>query len=312
MNGVIVLNKPAGLSSNTAVNIVKKAVGAKKAGHLGTLDVLGDGVLPVTLGKATRLFDHFLTKRKTYEAVFAFGFQTETLDAEGQVEFEKIISLEQTQIEQVLPNFVGKIMQKPPVFSALKKGGKPAYEIARKGGSVELEERQIEIYSFKILGKPSKEEQQILEQRFLKFHSQTEFEKFKHVFENCLYKFEIECSAGTYIRSLCRDLAHSTATYGTMLSITRTKCGNFELENSFSLEQIKNGVFSVVSAFDAVDLPVLEVSKLQATDILNGKPVFVLPVLQGEFKLVCEKKFYGIAKQDENGKIKIKTFLLER
>ena len=100
------LNKPAGISSNTAANIVKKLTGAKKAGHLGTLDVLGDGVLPITLGKSTRLFDFFLKKRKTYRAVFAFGFETSTLDAEGEITNVNLKEVSKQQIENELPNFI--------------------------------------------------------------------------------------------------------------------------------------------------------------------------------------------------------------
>lgn len=313
MDGIVVLNKPAGISSNTAANIVKKALGVKKAGHLGTLDVLGDGVLPVTLGKATRLFDFYLTKRKTYRAVFAFGFETKTLDAEGKIVETKKSNVSKEQIESAIKNFIGEISQLPPQFSALKVNGKTAYELARNGENVSLKQRKVEIFSFKLLGDVSQEKRDELKARFQSFHCQSEIDKLgiDYVFENQLFEFEIECSAGTYIRSLCRDLAHSTATCGTMLCITRTKCGKFELKNSFTLEQIKSGNYKLLKPFDVVDLPVLEISKEDGKAILDGKKVCILPIRKDKFKLICENKFLGIANNFSGGKVKIETFLLE-
>lgn len=313
MDGIVVLNKPAGISSNTAANIVKKALGAKKAGHLGTLDVLGDGVLPVTLGKATRLFDFYLTKRKTYRAVFVFGFETETLDAEGKIVETRKSNVSKEQIESAIKNFIGEISQIPPQFSALKVNGKTAYELARNGENVSLKQREVEIFSFKLLSDVSQEKRDELKARFQSFHCQSEIDKLgiDYVFENQLFEFEIECSAGTYIRSLCRDLAHNTATCGTMLCITRTKCGKFELKNSFTLEQIKSGNYKLLKPFDVVDLPVLEISKEDGKAILDGKKVCILPIRKDKFKLICDNKFLGIANNFSGGKVKIETFLLE-
>lgn len=280
---------------------------------MGTLDVLGDGVLPITLGKSTRLFDFFLKKRKTYRAVFAFGFETSTLDAEGEITSVNLNEVSSQQIENNLQKFLGKIKQLPPQFSALKVNGKTAYDLARKGEKIDLQEREVEIFSFKLIGNPSSEKILELKERFLKFHREEDFKKanLEKVFKNQIFEFEIECSAGTYIRSLCRDLSHSTASCGTMLCITRTKCGNFDIENSFTLEEIKNGRYEVLSAFDVLDLPVLNLSKEEGKAILDGKPVFKLPVQIGQFKLVCGNKFFGIANNFDNGKIKVETFLLE-
>ena len=313
MNGIIVLNKPANLSSNTAVNIVKKVVGAKKAGHLGTLDVLGDGVLPITLEKATRLFDFFLQKTKTYRAVFAFGFETETLDAEGKIINIKKAVVTKQKINEVLPKFLGKISQRPPTYSALKINGKNAYEIARKGGEVELKERHIEVFEFKLLEEISKEKTGFLKDRFMQFHSleEAQNEIVKNALENNLFEFEITCSSGTYIRSLARDLAKALSTYGTMLCITRTRCGQFEINESFTIEEIKNGNYKIVNAFDAINLPVLNLSKDEGKDLLDGKLVAKLPILESEFKVVCDGKFYGIGNNKNNGIIKISTFLKE-
>lgn len=313
MNGIILLNKPAELSSNTAVNIVKKAVSAKKAGHLGTLDVLGDGVLPITLGKATRLFDFYLKKTKTYRAVFAFGFETETLDAEGKILKTKNKEITREEIEKVLPKFLGKQFQLPPIFSALKIGGKNAYEIARKGGEVSLKEREIEIFNFKLLEDVSSERKEVLKERFLKFHKRGELEKeeIKTAFEKGLFEFEISCSSGTYIRSLARDLAEKLSTCGTMLCITRTRCGNFELKDTFSLEEIKSGKFETISTFDAIDLPILELSSEDEKNLLDGKTVKSNQKFETGFKIVSNGNLVGIGNNFDCGKIKITTFLKE-
>lgn len=306
MNGIIVVNKPAGLSSNTVVGIVKKAVGAKKAGHLGTLDVLGDGVLPVTIGKATRLFDFFLSKSKTYVATFVFGFETETLDAEGRIVKTCERGVELDDIQDALCKFVGKQLQLPPQFSSKKIGGKSAYLLARKGEEVLLKEKEIEIFSFKFLGEAREEERKILLERFSKFHSDDELKKLNLL---PIYKFEISCSAGTYIRSLCRDFAQHLGTCGTMLSITRTRCGVFDLSGASSLEDVKNGNYVLVKPEEAVDLPSIEISSEQKRDLLNGK-IVTIEKPSGQFKLFCGGDFLGIVEVN-NFKLKIKTFLLE-
>ncbi len=311
MNGIILLNKPAGLSSNSAVNLVKKFIGAKKAGHLGTLDVLGEGVLPVTLGKATRLFDFFLTKTKTYRAVFIFGFETETLDSEGKILKHNNSGIPREKIEQILNKYVGEMYQRPPLYSALKVNGKNAYELARSGKEVELKERKIEIYEIKLLDNISDKTKKQLKDRFFKFHNENEISNLDNLFENNVYEFEITCSAGTYIRSLCRDIAEEMSTYGTMLSIIRTKCGNFSLDECFTIEQIKNGQYNLLSTFDVIDLPVVEISKEDGKKILDGKIVSIFPIQQTKFKLVCDKCFLGIANNFCEGKIKIDTFLKE-
>ena len=306
MNGIIVVNKPSGLSSNTVVGIVKKAVGAKKAGHLGTLDVLGEGVLPVTIGKATRLFNFFLSKSKTYVSTFVFGFETETLDAEGKIVNISEKNVTTVEIENALGSFVGKQFQLPPQFSSKKIGGKSAYLLARKGEEVLLKEKEIEIFSFKYLGEAGEKERKILLERFSKFHSVSELERLNNV---PFYKFEISCSAGTYIRSLCRDFAQYLGTYGTMLSITRTKCGVFQLSNAASLEDIKNGNYEIIKPEEVVDFPLIEISPEQKRNLLNGKIVEEKKPL-GLYKLFCGREFLGIC-EVKDSMLKIKTFLLE-
>jgi len=214
-NAIILLNKPTGMSSFYAVKKVRNILGANKAGHMGTLDPLGTGLLLVGVNKATKEFDNYLNKKKTYVAVFHFGYTTDTLDSEGQIinSLEKEVTL--NDVNAVLPKFIGMIDQMPPDYSAKKINGKKACDLAREGKDFELKPKQIEIYNIKVL----------------------------RDFGNNNFQFEIECSSGTYIRSLARDIALSLGTYGVMLSIIRTKCGEFDINNSCTLEDLQNGNF---------------------------------------------------------------------
>ncbi len=311
--GIIVLNKEAGISSNTAVNRVKHLVNAQKAGHLGTLDVLGEGVLPITLNKATRLFDYYLTKDKTYRAIFVFGFQTTTLDCEGEVDGINFKEISPPEIQKVLSKFKGKIKQVPPLYSSIKIGGKSAYKHARKGEQLELKSREIEIYDFKLLGEVKQQEKQLLIDRFLKFHNMEilQSKEISDSFKTNVFEFEISCSAGTYIRSLCRDLAHQLSTYGTMLSIIRTRCGNFRIEESSNLNDIKNGKFTLIDVEKAIDLPCIFINEREGKDILDGKKVKIDTIQETSFKLYSNNVFFGIANNKNDGIIKIETFLKE-
>ena len=211
-NGIIVLNKPTGMSSSLAVQIVKRNIHPNKIGHLGTLDPLGTGILLLAVNKATKLFDEYLNKNKTYRAVFYFGKETSTLDSEGEIINKNDSNITLEQVQEVAKQFVGEFDQLPPLYSAKKINGKKAYELAREGKSVELKTRHVSIYSCNVLYevKPN------------------------------TFMFEIHCSSGTYIRSICRDIAYKLSTYGTMVSIIRTTCGDYTLNDSCTLEDIKS------------------------------------------------------------------------
>lgn len=216
VDAIINLNKPTGMSSFLAVKKVAKLLGVKKAGHMGTLDPYGTGVLLVGVNKGTKLFNEYLNKDKTYVAVFHFGYETDTLDSEGKIIKENNALITEEQIKEVLPKFIGQFEQMPPLYSAKKINGKKSCDVARAGGSVELKSKTIKVYNFKLLKN----------------------------FNNNNFQFEIVCSSGTYIRSLCRDLAYSLSTYGTMVSIIRTKCGVFSISDSCTLQDIANGKIS--------------------------------------------------------------------
>ena len=244
INGIILVNKESGFSSNQVVGKVKYLLKANKAGHLGTLDVLGRGLLPITLGRGTKLFDYFLNKDKVYQTIFEFGFTTTTLDREGEITDKNDVEVSLEQLQNVCQKFIGKQDQLPPIYSAKKINGKKAYELARAGKSVDLKPKQIEIYDLKVL-------KQIEKNKFL---------------------LEVHCSSGTYIRSLCRDIASSLGTFGVMQDILRTKCGSFDIKESFTIEDIEQGKYKIIPldiVFDYEKLITYEADKLLNGQLIN-------------------------------------------
>lgn len=272
LNGIILINKERGISSNSVVNKVKHMLQADKAGHLGTLDVLGEGLLPVTLGKGTKLFDYFLNKDKVYKTVFRFGYTTKTLDLEGEVinKNDKVVTLD--ELNQVLYKFIGKQNQMPPIYSAKKINGKKAYQLARNGvNEINLKPKEIEIYSINIA-------------------KQLDINTFE---------LNIHCSSGTYIRSLCRDIASSLSTFGVMLSIQRTKCGDFSIDASYTLDDVKNGKFQIISLDSIFDYSSINLSLSQKEKLLNGV-LISFDASDGLYKTYSNDEFLGVTEIKDN------------
>ena len=286
-SGIVLVHKPVGVSSNTAVNIVKRAVGAKKAGHLGTLDLEGEGLLPVTLNGATKLFDMFLHKNKTYISEFVFGFETDTLDMAGKVVKESPCDISIEDVTKACGQMIGKMSQMPPIYSAKKVGGKVAYKEALKGNDVPLRPKEIEIFVLNVLEKTAKN----------------------------TFKFEISCSSGTYIRSLARDLAVKLGTLGTMKNILRTRCGSFSLDDAFTLDEIRQGNFKIlpcesVLEFERIDLPKVLGEKLLNGVILEAAAVAeVATKADGRYKIFSDQQFLGIGEKC-GGKLKLSLRLI--
>lgn len=279
-SGIILINKPKGISSNKVVNIVKATLHAKKCGHLGTLDLEGEGLLPITVNSATKLFDYFLKKDKTYEANFVFGYETDTLDTSGKIVKAKEVDFTEAELKEAVKGMIGKYEQMPPMYSAKKVGGKVAYVEARKGQEVNLSPKEVEITSFKILGK---------------------------VGENT-YRFEISCSSGTYIRSIARDLAYHLGTYGSMQCILRTRCGGFYLKDAVTLEELKDGKFKLISADCVFNHEKLELSDDEFFRIENGQTLRK-EVLDGKYKLYNSSTFLGIGECYRNSlKLTLRLF----
>ena len=278
-SGIILVNKPKGISSNKVVNIVKHKLKAKKCGHLGTLDLEGEGLLPVTVNKGTKLFDFFLQKDKTYEANFVFGLETDTLDTSGKVVKEKEANFTFKELEEAVKNMIRKYDQMPPLYSAKKVNGKVGYKEARNGGTLDLSPKEVEIYDFKIL-------RQI---------------------EKNVYRFEITCSSGTYIRSIARDLAYHLGTYGSMQCILRTRCGIFSLKDAYTLDKIEKGDFKIIPCDSVFNLPKITLNEKENFKILNGL-VLDYGEKDGEYKLYFDKKFLGLG-EVKYGKLKMKLNL---
>lgn len=267
LNGIILLNKERGISSNKVVNKVKYLLKADKAGHLGTLDVLGEGLLPVTLGKGTKLFDYFLNKDKVYLTTFKFGETTATLDLEGEVTEKNDVVVKLKDLEGTLSSFVGKQLQMPPEYSAKKICGRKAYEFARRGESVDLKPKEIEIYSIKVI-------------------KELDLNKFL---------FEVHCSSGTYIRSLCRDIARELSTFGVMYDIQRTRCGGFDIKNSFTIKDVEQGKFEIISLDSVFDNEKLILDSFKTERLLNG--VFIkVDCLDGDYRVYNGDCFLGLGK----------------
>ena len=282
MKGVINLYKPKGITSSAAVCACRKKLGVKAIGHMGTLDPQGEGVLLLGVGKATRLFDFFLKKDKVYEAEFTFGYTTDTLDGDGAVTETTNLIPSKENIEAALSSITGKIKQIPPQYSAKSVGGVRSYKLAREGIKAELKACDVEIFSIELLAETK---------------------------ENT-YLFRIHCSAGTYIRSVCRDLAEMLGSLATMVSIKRTRCGNFKVENSVTIDELeKIGEKALVNCEDALSsLEKYELNSEYYEPILNGIKISVEDAPYEDFALYCRGELFGIASSD-NGFIKIKTYL---
>lgn len=242
MIGFLNVNKPTGFSSAQVVARVKRILPkGTKVGHLGTLDPMASGVLPIAVGRATRLFDLMQNKKKEYFATFKFGQTTDTLDATGQKTEEcKKIPTKQ-EILDVLPHFIGEINQIPPVYSAKNVNGTRSYKLARNGEQVELEPCKVKIFSFELI-------EQI---------------------DGTSFKFKIECGSGTYIRSLCRDLAHSLDTVAVMTELVRTKSGPFCLESAQDCDKID--LYKIISVGDALKFDKLTLTDAELKILLDGK-----------------------------------------
>lgn len=218
MDGIIVIDKPKGITSRDVVNIICKELGTKKVGHTGTLDPIAEGVLVICVGKATKLVELLTSNDKEYVAEVKLGMLTDTLDTDGKVLKKEESIINKEKLLSVLKSFNGTYNQEVPIYSAVKIKGKKLYEYARNNEEVELPKRLVEIKSIELL----------------------EFNKDS-------YKFKVSVSKGTYIRSLIKDINDKLGVIGVMSSLKRTRQGNFKIEHSYTLENIKNNDYKLLS-----------------------------------------------------------------
>lgn len=274
MNGVLIIDKPTGVTSFDVIRDIRKEYGTKKVGHTGTLDPMATGVLPILIGDATKLSDYLMDHDKEYIAVLKLGEKRDTGDSEGNIiETSKIPSLTTKEIESTLKTFIGKISQIPPMYSAIKVNGKKLYELAREGKEIERKPRNVEIYSIELL-EAEKNTENIVDK----------------------IKFKVNCSKGTYIRTLCEDIAEKLGTVGYMQELRRTRVGKFTLEDinkCVSLEEI-------LSEENAYILKENEESKL-----LNGV-IIKTNLADGLVRIYKNNEFIGIGEvKNKNLKRKI-------
>lgn len=307
INGILNIYKEKGYTSHDVVARLRGIVGQKKIGHTGTLDPDAEGVLSVCLGRATKVCDMLTDKDKTYEAVLLLGRTTDTQDISGKVlnecGEEMLSALDEDRVTECIRGFVGEYDQIPPMYSALKVGGKKLYELAREGKTVERKSRKVMIRSIRIK-------------------------------EICLPRvcMEVECSKGTYIRTLCHDIGEKLGVGGCMESLLRTRVGRFSLEESVRLEQVektveKEGLLELLIPLDQVfsELSAVAVRDRYASLAYNGNPLGIgqiQPAASGEKTEFADKerlrvydlsgRFVGVYKYTEKtGQLRLEKMFLD-
>lgn len=280
VDGVLLLDKPVGFSSNDALIKAKRVLNAKKAGHTGTLDPFATGLLPLCFGEATKFSQDLLEADKTYEAVVHLGQTTDTGDTEGEVVDTRDVNVTPEQIEAVLARFRGPIAQVPPMYSALKRDGKPLYEYARAGITLEREARNVVIHKLELIG-----------------------------YEAPFLKLSVTCSKGTYIRVLGQDIGEALGCGAHLNALRRTQVGALTADGMITLEallahpdprSLLAPVDALLSSFPAVQLNA-ELAKrfLQGQRLALGKEPVTVPSAQGRVRVYLDDKLLGTAQLGE-------------
>lgn len=289
MNGVININKPLGITSHDVVYRLRKLLSIKKIGHTGTLDPDASGVLPMCIGRATKVADMLTAQDKQYVAEVTLGSATDTLDKTGTVTETAEVNVTKADILKAVAEFVGDIEQIPPMYSAIKIDGKKLYELAREGVEIERKPRQVQIDAIEVL------DIDLNAGRF---------------------SMKIDCSKGTYIRTLCDDIGRRLGCFAHMSALERTKSGRFDISESYTLEQIEemfgNGDLSFFTPVDAVfeEYPKLTLSSRKAKKMCNGTRVSVQGIEDGvTYRVYDESGNFLTISEAEDGVLKIlKTF----
>ncbi len=271
MDGIIIINKEKEYTSHDVVAKVKKILNEKKVGHTGTLDPNATGVLPILLGKGTKLSKYLINHNKIYEATLKLGEKTDTADIEGEIIEEKEVrkeNISKENIAKILQEFIGKSKQVPPMYSAIKVKGKKLYEYARKGQTIEIKSREIEIYSIELLN-----------------------------INNNEITFRVHCSKGTYIRTLCENIAEKLETVGYMKELKRIEVGEFNIKNAITLKELESKKEKAVIHIEEFlkDKPAINLNNKKIRLLLNGVNI-KSDLKDGIYRIYNEEKeFIGTA-----------------
>ena len=293
MQGILIVDKPAGWTSFDVIAKMRGVLGTRKLGHSGTLDPMATGVLPVFCGGASKAVDLQLNHDKTYRATLRLGSRTDTGDSTGTILESRPVTAGEAELKEILPRFVGPQMQVPPMYSAVKVNGQPLYKAARQGLTVERKARPIEIYSIAYEGSPVPGE----------------------------YTLVVQCSKGTYIRTLLEDIAAGMGQLGTMSALRRTRAGLFSEADAHTLEEILAAKEAGPAALEGLLLPVervfeplplLEVDDGTALHLFNGCPTSHYPAADGRYRVRNrEGQFLGLAKIT-GGVLRVEKLFVER
>lgn len=287
--GIVSVLKPPALSSSNVVSEVRHLFHEKRVGHLGTLDPGAAGVLPVCVGRAVRLFDYLVDKEKTYRFEILLGMATDTQDLFGKVTETSQTVVTEEELLKVLPAFRGETIQQAPAYSALKSGGKKLYDLALAGKEIPEKLRTVTISHLELLDKAG-------ENRYL---------------------MEVTCSRGTYVRTLCYDIARAAGSCGCMGMLLRTASGPFAIENSFTLEELhsrrEEGTLeeTLISCEEALrGMPRMDLTRERFTPTKNGLPTRAPKGPEGSVRLYCGGVFMGIGER-EKSEVRLKVPLYE-
>lgn len=271
VDGVLLLDKPLGMTSNDALQKARRLFSAAKGGHTGTLDPLATGLLPLCFGEATKFSADLLDADKTYEAVLKLGVTTDSGDAEGQVTATAVVDVRKELLSEVLAQFVGDIQQIPPMHSALKRNGRPLYELARKGIEVEREPRAVTIFAIDCLD-----------------------------FAGDSLTIRVACSKGTYIRVLAADIGNALGCGAHLAGLRRTVVGDIQLGNSITLAELETldeaARMERLLPVDALlqSLPVVLVEGAEAERFSHGNPVSLPAGLSGKIRVYADGRLIGV------------------
>ena len=278
VDGVLLLDKPIGMSSNDALQKARRLFSAAKGGHTGTLDPLASGLLPLCFGEATKFSADLLDADKTYEAELCFGIETDSGDAEGQVVATAPVDLDAERLAAILPQFTGDILQVPPMHSALKRDGRPLYELARQGIEVERAARPVRIHALECL----------------------EFSGARAV-------LRVACSKGTYIRVLAIDIGRALGCGAHLTGLRRTVVGDLELRGAVTLAELEaldeEARLACLQPVDALlqSLPQVNLPAPEAERFTHGNPVPLAPGLSGKIRVYGDGRLLGIGEPGKGG-----------